>query len=75
MAPETVGSFLIFACALGILARVKNQPGAVCKISLRKPDSHLNKSQVSKALMQVLLSVHGSKSIHSYIEVIMSFLC
>lgn len=30
---------------------------------------------MTKVLMQVLLWVHGSKSIHSYVEVIMSFVC
>lgn len=53
----------------------KNPTWYSVKRSLRKPVSHLNKSQMTKVLMQVLLWVHGSKSIHSYVEVIMSFVC
>lgn len=67
--------FLYWLVPLAFCQGQQNQPGAVCRRSLRKAVSNLNKSQVSKVLMQALLSVHGSKSVHSCIEVIMNFVC
>lgn len=48
--------FLYLLVPLAFCQGQEHQPGAVCRRSLRKAVNHLNKSQVSKILMQVLLS-------------------
>jgi len=65
--------FLYLLVLLAFCQRQQNQPSATCKRRLRKQLCHLNKPQVSKVLMRVLLLVHGSKTIHSCIEVSMIF--